>query len=162
MDRKTIYAALFLLFVLYVVGVGIGSGQSDVDPDIDNVDVPGWTEWLSSLADRPLRSEDVTVANRADCLQALKERRFVLDSDQTCTFTVEETASRFRTRTLRLTLTQGSGAPIEFDPRGEESDSYSETLGRGDSLIVRFMRRGGVVRISCTSVINTCHIGVEE
>ncbi|MEX2430566.1 MAG: hypothetical protein WD645_01445 [Dehalococcoidia bacterium] len=165
MDKKTVFAALFLLFVLYIVGVGLGVGETEVAVGAD-IDAPGWVEALSRFADRALSPEDVSEANPPGCLQDLREGLFVLTAGGTCTLTVEESASRFCTRTLRLKLIEGAGATVVLDHRDEDLPSQSGELERGDEdpLIVRFMRGGGTVSITCTGAPggSPCRIQVVE
>lgn len=166
MDTKTVFAALFLLFVLYVLGVGLGVGGTGPGTDIEQ---PSWTEALSRFTDRALGPEDVTEASPERCRDQLQEGLFELPAGRDCILTVEESACPICTRTLRLKLLQGAGVTVGFSPADEGMRSQRATLEAVDEedmededpFIVRFMKGGGTVSLTC-SFPETCRIRVVD
>lgn len=159
MDAKTVFALLFLLAVLFVVGLSLGATHRD---DQAGSESPAWVEGLGDLLVRkqPLEVDDLEPGVRSGCREQLRQGRFTLGQGQSCVLHVKEMDAGLlaRTRTLDVQLVQGGSAQVAFDPRNEDLLTTKHTLKPGAKPVeLRVGEEGGTITIFCT---DACQVAV--
>ena len=149
MDAKTVFALLFLIAVLFVVGLSLGAMRGDGE-----VGEPSWVEGLRDLLvlKQPLEVDDLEPTTDSECRQSLRRGVFTLVPGRACTLDVRASSSKLpRTRTLTLCLTQGLLSRATFDPRNEDLLTTKHTLELGaEPVELHVDREGGAIGIACT------------
>lgn len=101
---KIFLVLLFVVGILFILGVTLGSGHSD-----DNsAQTPGWLSNLGArfVGPQPLKLADLS-ATPASCLQ---QGRFVAPAGSICTFAIQQ--STFTQRKITVELLQGASATV--------------------------------------------------
>jgi hypothetical protein len=101
-STKIFIAVLFLIGILFIVGINIGAAHSNDQ----TFSTPGWLTGLgATLAHpQPLKLSDLSPIS-ASCLQ---QGRFAVPTGNTCLFAIQQ--SSFALRVVTLQLVQGTSA----------------------------------------------------
>jgi hypothetical protein len=118
-SARVFLVVLFLIGILFVVGINLGASHSDEQ----TFQTPGWVNGLGkSLANpQPLKIADLSTTS-ANCIEP---GRIVVPMGQTCTFAIKQ--SSFTLRVVMLQLVQGASATVTL--------SQEETLPVQQSLM---------------------------
>jgi hypothetical protein len=103
-STKVFIGVLFLISILFIVGINIGAAHSDDT----TFSTPGWVNGLrGTLAhSQPLKIADLSPLS-GSCLQ---RGSFVILPGNTCTFAISK--SSFTSRVVTLQLVQGASAMV--------------------------------------------------
>jgi hypothetical protein len=102
--QKIFIALLFLIGILFIIGINIGATHSDDQ----NVQTPGWLSSLGTrfVSSQPLKTADLS-PTPASCLQ---QGKFVVPVGDTCTFAIQQ--SSFTSRVFAVQFVQGISATV--------------------------------------------------
>ena len=157
MDAKTVFALLFLIAVLFVVGLSLGATHGDSEAG----DNPDWIEGIGELLvlKRPLEVDDLTPPTENECREQLRQGVFTLAPGRACVLDVQSDPSKLpRMRTLALHLTQGILAEVALQPQNKDLLKAEHALKPGaEPVEVRVDRAGGRLTVTCTGGSN-CRI----
>ncbi|HLH61561.1 MAG TPA: hypothetical protein VKV20_07745 [Ktedonobacteraceae bacterium] len=117
-STKVFIVVLFLIGILFIVGINIGAAHSDDTA----FSTPGWVNSLGGTLARtqPLKLSDLSPV-AGNCLQ---QGTFVILPGNTCTFGISQ--SSFTSRVVTLQLVQGTPALVTLTQ--EQSLTVQETL----------------------------------
>jgi hypothetical protein len=117
-STKIFIALLFLIALLFVVGINLGALHSDDQKPT----TPDWTSSIGKVLANPqsLKMSDLNPQSPS-CLQ---QGKIVIPIAHTCTFTI--TKSTFSLRVVTLQLVQGTGAVVSLSQ--EDSVTVQHTL----------------------------------
>jgi hypothetical protein len=143
---KIFIAALFLIGLLFVVGINLGATHSDDQKFQTPSWVTGFGEALTSP--QPLKIADLS-PTAASCLQ---QGRFVVPVGSDCTFAIKQ--SSFALRVVALQLVQGTSARVTLTQ--EDTLPVQQPLtGAGSTtdadLKVYPGKAHGMLRIECVN-----------
>ena len=145
---KIFIAILFLIGILFVVGINLGAAYTPSDNQ--TFQKPAWVTSLGGVLSRPqpLKLADLSPMS-ASCLQ---QGRFVVPMGSTCTFAIKQ--SSFAQRVITLQLVQGISAIVTVAQ--EEMLPVQQTLtGAGamtnGDLKVYPGKAHGTLGIECTN-----------
>ena len=158
-DAKTVFALLFLVAVLFVLGLSLGATHGDGGAG----DHPDWIEGIGELLvlKQPLTVDDLAPPTENGCREQLRQGVFTLAPGRACRLDVRPDPGKLpRSRTLALRLAQGIMAEATLQPRSEDLLRTQHTLKPGaEPTEVRVDREGGTLTITCTGGSN-CRIEV--
>lgn len=147
---KIIIAVLFLIAILFVVGINLGT----LHPDDQKVQTPSWVQGLGGalVKSQPLKMSDLS-ATPASCLG---QGNIVVAPGKTCTFAIQQ--SPFNVRVVTLQLTQGTTAMATLSQ--ETTLSLQKSLTQANSTTsndwkVYPGKTHGVLSITCLDTGNT-------
>ncbi|HZU69824.1 MAG TPA: hypothetical protein VFA09_21305 [Ktedonobacteraceae bacterium] len=103
-STKVFIVVLFLIGLLFIVGINIGAAHSNDTA----FSTPGWVNSLGGTVahSQPLKLSDLTPVS-GNCLQ---QGKFVISPGSACTFGISQ--SSFTSRVVTLQLVQGSPAMV--------------------------------------------------
>ncbi len=152
-STKVFIVVLFLIGILFIIGINIGAAHSDDT----TFSTPGWVNGLGgTLAHaQSLKTGDLSPV-AGNCLQ---QGKLVILPGNTCTFGISQ--SSFTSRVVTLQLVQGTSAMVTLTQEQtlpvQESLSSTNTM-TGANLKVYPGKAQGMLAISClsTSGGSTC------
>lgn len=142
---KIFLVVLFVIGILFIIGITLGSNHSDDK----NAQTPDWLNGFGArfVGPQPLKLADLS-PTPASCLQ---QGNFVVPAGSTCTFAIQQ--STFTQRRVTVQLIQGTSATVALTQEQtvpvQESLTGAGTITKTDDLKVYPGKAHAVLTIQC-------------